>query len=128
MIPPTRTGNDPNKLDMCHSLTQTKNAQAVKIRFRSVFCKVLPEIDKCGWQKSILYCHVEHLRVYSTSQKYLESCLWTAACKDQLRFHPLMAGTIFRIAVLHHNYIMPHGSIDGRTPAEVVGMDIRVGG
>ena len=32
---------------------------------------------------------------------------------------------IFRIAIIHHNYIKPHGGIEGRTPAEVAGIDIR---
>ena len=32
---------------------------------------------------------------------------------------------IFRIAVIHHNYIRPRGGIGGRTPAEVAGIDIR---
>ena len=32
---------------------------------------------------------------------------------------------IFRIAVLHHNYIKPHAGIGGRTPAEAAGIDIR---
>ena len=32
---------------------------------------------------------------------------------------------IFRMAVLHHNYIKPHGGIGGRTPAEAAGIDIR---
>ena len=31
---------------------------------------------------------------------------------------------IFRIAIIHHNYIKPHGGIGGRTPAEVAGIDI----
>ena len=32
---------------------------------------------------------------------------------------------IFRIAIIHRNYIRPHGGIGGRTPAEVAGIDIR---
>ncbi len=32
---------------------------------------------------------------------------------------------IFRMAILHHNYIKPHGGIGGRTPAEAAGIDIR---
>ena len=48
--------------DICHNPTQTKDAQAIKMRFRSVFCKVLPEMGSCGWQKSIPYHHVERMR------------------------------------------------------------------
>ena len=32
---------------------------------------------------------------------------------------------IFRMAILHHNYIRPHGGIGGRTPAEAAGIDVR---
>ena len=32
---------------------------------------------------------------------------------------------IFRMAVLHYNYIKPHGGMGGRTPAEAVGIHIR---
>ncbi len=32
---------------------------------------------------------------------------------------------IFRMAILHYNYIKPHGGIGGRTPAEAAGIDIR---
>ena len=32
---------------------------------------------------------------------------------------------IFRMAILHHNYIKPHAGIGGRTPAEAAGIDIR---
>lgn len=31
---------------------------------------------------------------------------------------------IFRMAILHHNYIKPHGGIGGLTPAEAAGIDI----
>ena len=32
---------------------------------------------------------------------------------------------IFRMAILHHNYIKPHAGIGGRTPAEAAGIDVR---
>ena len=32
---------------------------------------------------------------------------------------------IFRMAILHHNYIKPHGGIGGRTPAEAAGIHIQ---
>ena len=32
---------------------------------------------------------------------------------------------IFRIAVLHHNYIKPHSGIGNKTPAEVIGINIQ---
>ena len=32
---------------------------------------------------------------------------------------------IFRMAILHHNYIRPHGGIGGRTPTEATGIDVR---
>ena len=32
---------------------------------------------------------------------------------------------IFRIAIIHHNFIKPHGGTGGRTPAEAAGIDIR---
>ena len=33
--------------------------------------------------------------------------------------------TIFRITIIHHNFIKPHGGIGGRTPAEAAGIEIR---
>ena len=32
---------------------------------------------------------------------------------------------IFRITIIHHNFIKPHGGIGGRTPAEAAGIEIR---
>ena len=32
---------------------------------------------------------------------------------------------IFRMAILHHHSIKPHGGVGGRTPAEAAGIDIR---
>ena len=32
---------------------------------------------------------------------------------------------IFAIAIICHNFIKPHGGIDGRTPARAAGIDIR---
>ena len=32
---------------------------------------------------------------------------------------------IFRITIIHHNFIKPHGGIGGRTPAEATGIEIR---
>ena len=31
----------------------------------------------------------------------------------------------FRVAVLHHNFVKPHGGMGGRTPAEAAGMDVQ---
>ena len=59
---PARTGDDPNSPDIGHNLAQTEYAHAVEIRFMSVFCKVLPETGRYGWQKSIPYHHVERMR------------------------------------------------------------------
>ena len=32
---------------------------------------------------------------------------------------------IFRVAIIHHNFIRPHGGMGGRTPAEAAGIEIR---
>ena len=32
---------------------------------------------------------------------------------------------IFRVVVLHHNFIKPHGGIGGRTPAEAASIDVQ---
>ena len=31
---------------------------------------------------------------------------------------------IFRIAIIHHNYIKPHSGVGGQTPATAAGIDI----
>ena len=33
--------------------------------------------------------------------------------------------SIFRITIIHHNFIKPHGGIGGRTPAEAAGIEMR---
>ena len=33
---------------------------------------------------------------------------------------------IFRITIIHHNFIKPHGGIGGRTPAEAAGIEVRM--
>ena len=62
VMPPARTGDDPNNLDIGCNPTQTRDVQAIKIRFRSVFCKVLPEWGRYGQQKSIPHRHAEYMR------------------------------------------------------------------
>ena len=32
---------------------------------------------------------------------------------------------IFRITIIHHNFIKPHGGMGGRTPDEAAGIEIR---
>ena len=32
---------------------------------------------------------------------------------------------MFRITIIHHNFIKPHGGIGGRMPAEAAGIEIR---
>ena len=80
-------------------MTQTKDAQTVKIRFRLVFCKVLPEWGRYERQKSIPYHHVEHLIVYhisyvirlirlseSASAAYTHECPSTTFAREPVLF------------------------------------------
>lgn len=47
-VSPARIGVDLNNLCIGHNPIQTEDAQAVKMRFRSVFCKVLPKWTDMG--------------------------------------------------------------------------------
>ena len=72
-VPPARTGDDPNNSDIGHNPTQTEDVQAIEIRFRSIFCKVLPETGRYGWQKSILHQYVERMRSIMQLMRLSES-------------------------------------------------------